>query len=362
MKGLRFYTPIAGPTGYVSFGVGIAEELNKITNVGLVPLDSPPQPDRFLSRNLMSALFAVETLPRDVPAIILSMGGKMEFLRGTGTPLIAYNMWESDRPPATFVNALKDFDEVWVPSKWGAECYQKAGVEKARAMPGGVNPYLYNDMQPKIPDLVAKKTFKFLAVGKWERRKGYDLLLKAFAETFKPEEPVELHLVAHNIFVPNFDIWREIEALQIGKRPPLFCHQVPTNQLMASLYSSVDAFCLPTRGEGFNMPLAEAMSTGLPCITPLFGGHSEFANDTNTFVVPHEIVPAKNDVYWQKNFEGSNWAEPDYKTLCEQMRYVFEHQDEARKKGAKAAEDIRANFTTTHAAKRIVARLKELEV
>ena len=363
-SGVKFYCPILGPTGYVYFGLGLAEELNKLTNMGLYAIDAPPGFDyrMVMGPQLLSSIHVADVLPRDTPAIILTMGGRSSFFRATGNPLIGYHMWESDKPPADYVSALTEMDEVWVPSKWGAECFKKAGVEKAIAMPGGVNPYVFNDMVPKAPELTSRQTFKFLCVGKWERRKGYDLLLKAWAQTFKPDEPVELVLSAYNPFLKDFNIWQKITQLHLGEMANLVVIDKPIQSYteMATLYSSCDAFVMPTRGEGWNMPLIEAMSTGLPSIVTNWSGHTEYATKDNAYLLDYETVPAQNDPMWQRNFEGSNWAEPDFKQLCEYMRYVYDNKAEAKKKGVRAAKDVRSQWTWQHAAERIIKRLKAI--
>jgi hypothetical protein len=43
------------------------------------------------------------------------------------------------------------------------------------------------------------------------------------------------------------------------------------------------------------------------------------------------------------------------------MRYVFEHPDEARATGMRAAEEARTKWTWDHSAAKIVARLDEIE-
>jgi glycosyltransferase involved in cell wall biosynthesis len=46
-----------------------------------------------------------------------------------------------------------------------------------------------------------------------------------------------------------------------------------------SLYRSVDAFVLPSRGEGWGRPYMEAMSMGLPVIATNWSGPTEFVNE-----------------------------------------------------------------------------------
>jgi hypothetical protein len=43
------------------------------------------------------------------------------FYDGYKGPKIGYNVWESTEQPEEFFQRLKDYDQIWVPSKWQAE-------------------------------------------------------------------------------------------------------------------------------------------------------------------------------------------------------------------------------------------------
>jgi glycosyltransferase involved in cell wall biosynthesis len=55
---------------------------------------------------------------------------------------------------------------------------------------------------------------------------------------------------------------------------------------MRDLYSLADAFVLPTRGEGWGIPVAEAMAMGLPVIVTNYSGPTEYANEENAYLLP----------------------------------------------------------------------------
>ena len=43
---------------------------------------------------------------------------------------------------------------------------------------------------------------------------------------------------------------------------------------LRQLYRDADSFVLPTRGEGWGLPIVEAMAMGLPTIATNFSGHA----------------------------------------------------------------------------------------
>ena len=82
-------------------------------------------------------------------------------------------------------------------------------------------------------------------------------------------------------------------------------------QDLPRLYQSVDAFVLPSRGEGWGRPVAEAMAMGLPTIATNFSGQTAFLDSTTGFPIPidglsciHE-PDAMADLY-----NGHRWAAP----------------------------------------------------
>ena len=54
----------------------------------------------------------------------------------------------------------------------------------------------------------------------------------------------------------------------------------------AALYRSCDVLVLPYRGEGFGLPIAEAMATGLPVIATARGGAQDFLDEAWAYPLP----------------------------------------------------------------------------
>ena len=72
---------------------------------------------------------------------------------------------------------------------------------------------------------------------------------------------------------------------------------------MPQLYASADAFALPTRGEGWGLPIMEAMAMGLPTIATNWSGPSEFLTQENSFPIPIEgleSIPKQLGFQWAK--------------------------------------------------------------
>jgi glycosyltransferase involved in cell wall biosynthesis len=109
------------------------------------------------------------------------------------------------------------------------------------------------------------------------------------------------------------------------------------------LLHKADCFVFPSRGEGFGMTPLEAMATGLPVIVPNAHGISEYFNEDCMYGVKYETgTPA---IYYKyKNQDVGHMITCDVDDLARQMRYVYEHQKEAREKGQKAAVYAR-NYT-----------------
>lgn len=66
---------------------------------------------------------------------------------------------------------------------------------------------------------------------------------------------------------------------------------VPESTLSA-IYNAIDIFTLPTRGEGFGLPILEAMSSGLPAVVTDYSAHPEWA-EGGSVLVPPKVLEAE---------------------------------------------------------------------
>jgi len=62
-------------------------------------------------------------------------------------------------------------------------------------------------------------------------------------------------------------------------------HGVSDNDL-AAIYNAFDVFTLPTIGEGFGLPILEAMSCGVPIAVTDYSGHTEWCRDAGWMLKP----------------------------------------------------------------------------
>jgi glycosyltransferase involved in cell wall biosynthesis len=304
-----------------------------------------------------------EQLNADVN-VRLSVANPADAISFYGKKRVFWTMLENDKLPPFWVKSLNTMDQVWALSHWGKQVFENSGVKKdVKIVPAGVDLNIFNPWrEPMVP---RTDKFRFLCVGKYEKRKGYDLLLKAYCEEFKQNEKVEMIVMADSIklFDPNFSIFREMVNLRLpADRAELQIVEgmLPKYSDMGRLYTSADCFVSPTRGEGWNLPLCEAMACGLPSIVTNWSAHTEFANEKNAYMLnDYKMVPSDQKLA-QIFLQFGKWAEPSIKELREKMRYVFDNQAEAKKLGEFASKDM-SNWTWDCAAKKAVKALEELK-
>jgi len=249
---------------------------------------------------------------------------------------IIYTMFESDKLPDDWKDFLDTADKVLVPSKWCQEVFAKAGVTTT------VVPLGYDDNIFKYKERTTKrkerKDFTFLHYNAFNARKGFLELFKAFTEEFAPDEPVKLILKTTLASCPaGFPL---VPSMYPNIKP--IYGSIPEEKL-AELCHEADAFVFPSRGEGFGQTPLEAMATGLPTIVPNAHGITEYFDSDYMYEVKvGDTCPALYARY--KNENVGKMVVCDIADLRRQMRYVYEHQEEALEIGRLASEYVK-NWT-----------------
>ena len=104
----------------------------------------------------------------------------------------------------------------------------------------------------------------------------------------------------------------------------------------------MDAFVLPSRGEGWGRPHTEAMAMRLPVIATAWSGPTEFMTSDNSYPLP---IRGLVRVGGNSHFATHSWADPDPDALVDLLRTVHTSLAENAARGARARADMVANFS-----------------
>jgi len=280
--------------------------------------------------------------------------------------LVLMQPWEFGSLPRDWVRGIAEsVDEVWAYTRYVREVYVNSGVpaEKVAVVPLGVNTaHFHPQVEPLA--LPTKKSFKFLFVGGTISRKGIDVLLRAYEQAFTHRDDVSLIIkdFGARTFYAGQDAATLIRTLQAKFGAPEIVYltdDMPEEQI-AQLYAACDCLVHPYRGEGFGLPIAEAMACGKPTVVTNFGAALDFANPENAYLIPARVVhlEEKRIGPWE-TVDYPFWAEPDGETLVATLRHIYENPAQARARGERAAQDMASKFTWAHSA---AAAAKRMEV
>ncbi len=225
--------------------------------------------------------------------------------------------WEESLiPPATVATLNTRFDAVFAPSRFVARALVDSGVSQPVIMIGHAPALRYAE----AADVSCKEgPFTFLHVSSGFPRKGVDVLLNAWREAFSRHDPVRLVLKTfpnpHNVTAAQLaDLRASAEIAPVN----LIDAEIAAAD-MRRLLGQADAMVLPSRGEGYNLPAAEAMAAGIALITTDRGGHMDFCSAGTTRLVATRLAPSGSHLATPHSL----WAEPDVADLVAALREAF---------------------------------------
>ena len=351
------------PTGYATSSRAFLRGLDQI-GIRMVyeyvygegspfPLDEPADSRDYRLNVLRSR--KIEGTPK--LSIVYGQGDVFE--RARGAIRVGFTMLEVDGFPAEWVRQANSMDEVWVPSAFNRDAYLACGLSRpVRIMPLGVDPDYFHPGIKGHPN--PDNEYVFLANFEWGERKEPALLLRTFNRVFKNSDNVRL-IAKINNRDPGVDLDSELRKLKLsaagGRISFLINREFPYYQL-GSLYKSANCYVSAGRGEGWDMPLMEAMACGLATIATDWGAHKEFVHPGISFPLAiRGTIAAKAKCPY---YEGFAWADPDEEHLAHLLRYVYENQAVAEGVGRAAADEVASRWTWNHAVGVVAGRIEEL--
>jgi glycosyltransferase involved in cell wall biosynthesis len=259
--------------------------------------------------------------------------------------------WEYGAIPRSWYETLRfGADEIWVPSSFNRDCYVEAGVPegRVRVVPNAVQPVMLGEPRP-FP-LQTRKRFRFLFVGGTIPRKGIDLLLEAFTRAFTRDDDV--CLVIKDFGADSFyrgqtygSFIRELQRDPSAPEIEYLTEDLAPEQLR-DLYHACHCLAQPYRGEGFGLPIAEAMACGLPVIVPEKGGSSDFCTPETAILLPSVRRPLPAALARSLNTRGHPWwMEVRVADLKARMRDVYEDADAFAAMAERGRRLVRERFT-----------------
>ncbi|RXZ82100.1 glycosyltransferase [Paenibacillaceae bacterium] len=274
--------------------------------------------------------------------------------------IILNTVWETTRIPKGWLLKINKFDAVCVPTSQNKTALRQSGVKiPIFIVPHGVHVEKFKPGNKKYPLPIAKGRFVFVSVFGFQHRKNPEALLRAYWEQFSASDKVLLVIKTNGYARHETGQWmrNRIEnyrkKLGIRKKTApivVIAKRMYPNQLKG-IYALGNAFVLPTRGEGVGLPFLESLSSGVPVIATGWGGHMDFLNSGNSFLVKYKLqnpqisMNSRNAIArrFRTLFSGNGqrWAEPSLTSLKDQMRLAYHHPGLCKQKGRQGRLDMK---------------------
>lgn len=258
------------------------------------------------------------------------------------------------------LHRLEEYELVFAGSSWCVEKLREYGVHHTDTLIQGVDTDFFNGNGFHRKD---DGMFKIFSGGKFEYRKGQDIVTAAFKKLQHKYKDMELvccwwnpwphsyhtmqlnHLTEYPVLeeaTPWLDrmswyfAWNKIYPGRVTIHGPL------TQQTMRRVMLDTDIGVFPNRCEGgTNLVLMEYMALGKPAIATYSSGHKDILTESNSF----PIMYLKESQIIRNHRLVAQWDEPDVDEVVAAIEYAYEHRCECESVGRQAALDIRRQFT-----------------
>jgi glycosyltransferase involved in cell wall biosynthesis len=289
---------------------------------------------------------------------IVPWGRPLEGCRKIGLSFAVGTLTEEDRRWRAYWEGLISG------SRWCQQLLAEQGLQST-VIYQGIDPLLFNEAY--AAKQLFKDRFVIFSGGKFEYRKGQDLVIKAykiFQDTHKDALliaawfngwPSNMNSMARSrniLFTPGTAYEAIVQQTLSDNGVDLervLVLGLMDNSAISQVYQNSDVGLFPNRAEaGTNLVLMEYMACGKPAIVSDCTGHKDVANLENAMLLQTSQV----------SHNGATWGESSVDKLVDRLEWVYDNQDQARAIGQKGAATIRV-MTWRRMAEEILRLVKE---
>jgi glycosyltransferase involved in cell wall biosynthesis/2-polyprenyl-3-methyl-5-hydroxy-6-metoxy-1,4-benzoquinol methylase len=356
--------------GFFSAQLGLGESARLLVRA-LRARDIPvvPVQGRLLPSGRGAAEFAYVTPDHaEHPVSILMLNGDSipEFAAEVGADFfrdrytIGFYWWEVDPYPAdAWDPGLKYVDELWAGTEFVGDILRKGvdiPVTVVRVPVAEPPPVTVDRAHFGLPDDATLFAFIYDYESSGQRKNPLGLV-QAYTKAFGPNDGCHLLLKSLGHIHRPAD-HEEVLVAASGRPDITIIDRFLTAEEKDSLVGLCDCYVSPHRSEGFGYTVAEAMAYGKPVVCTAYAGVLDFANEQTARLV--KWAPAITGPFAIPYPPDSRWADPDPEDLARQMRWVYEHPEEAAEMGRRAAAAIKQTHSYAASGASLEQRLEEI--
>lgn len=250
-------------------------------------------------------------------------------------------------PLNNWVAQCNRMDAILVPSYFNKRKFAESGVTTRIEVIPHIVDIPQEAVEPYDPAITKENKTKFLSVFQWNPRKDPVTLITSFLRANEKHSTLIMKTYGISFDKRNLAIIDKIRAIKSSFYDEPTCTISPiisrlSDKEILGLYPMADVYVTSTRGEGFGLPIAEAMANSLPVICPRGTAMENLVDDEVGYPVKFDWEPVSGMErlpYGQVYSPSTNWMKVNPWSLIKQIKQA--HIDRTT-----TCKDVDGNETT----------------
>jgi len=258
--------------------------------------------------------------------------------------------YELDQPTREEINVAKNSTKMLFTSEESRRVFEAMGIENSGTVPLAFDS---NNFHAKEKTYFKDGRVTFNLTGKFEKRKGHEKTIRAWAKKYGNNPKYFLQCAIWNPFLKPEDNEKIVSHITEGKKyfNINFLGFMPSNDVYNDYLNSADIILGMSGGEGWGLPEFHSVALGKHAVILNCSGYKEWVNEKNaTLVPPSGKIEAYDGLFFHKGQpwnQGNiyNFDEESFLNGCEDALEKFKNNKQ-NKEGLKLQKEFSYEKTT----------------